>query len=59
MTIGDTDAQIVESPITAAKVVTAMNAALAATALSGPCQITSFNQGRSILVTATVQDPSL
>ncbi len=48
----DTDAQIVEAPITAAKVITAMDAARTAVGLSGPILITSFNQGRSILVTS-------
>ena len=51
--MADTDAQIVESPITAAKIVTAMNAARAAVVLSGPISITSFNQGRSLIVTCT------
>ncbi len=49
----DSDAQIVESPITTAKVVTAINDARTAVGLSGPLSITSFNQGRSILITAT------
>ena len=49
----DSDAQIVESPITAAKVVTAIDAARAAVGLSGPLAITSFNQGRSLVVTCT------
>ena len=49
----DSNSQIVESPITTAKIVTAMDAARTAVALSGPVSITSFNQGRSILVTCT------
>jgi len=49
----DSDAQIVESPITTAKIVTAIDACRTAVGLSGPVAITSFNQGRSILITAT------
>jgi len=49
----DSNAQIVESPITEAKIITAVNAARAAVGLSGPIAMTSFNQGRSILITCT------
>jgi len=49
----DSDAQIVTSPITAAKIVTAVDAARAAVGLSGPVSITSFNQGRSLAVVCT------
>lgn len=52
MAQGDVDAQIVTSPITAASVKTAVDAALAATNLSGSVSLTGFNQGRSILVVA-------
>ena len=51
--MADSDAQIVESPITAAKVITAIDTCRAAVDLSGPLAITSFNQGRSILITCT------
>lgn len=52
MTLGDTAAEIVESPITAAKITAAMDNVLANTILSGPLTVTSFNQGRSILITS-------
>jgi len=49
------DAQIVESPITTAKIVTAMEAARTAIGeVSGPIAISSFNQGRSMLIVAGV-----
>jgi len=51
--VADSNAQIVESPITAAKIITAIDTCRAAVGLSGPLAITSFNQGRSILITAT------
>lgn len=46
----DTAAEIVESPITSAKIKTAMDNVRALTVLSGPIQVTSFNQGRSVIV---------
>ena len=52
MALGTTAASIVESPITEAKITAAMDTVLSATLLSGPVTITSFNQGRSVLVTA-------
>lgn len=58
MGIGTVDAQIVEAPITTAKVETALTAALTATsAASGAVSITAFDVGSSlygsnILITA-------
>ena len=49
----DSDSQIVESPITTAKVTAAINTCRATVGLSGPLAITSFNQGRSLLITCT------
>ena len=51
MTKGDTDAQIVESPITTTKVAAAMDTAITNTSTGAPVNVTSFNQGRSILIT--------
>ena len=50
---GDIDVQIVESPITAAKIKSAADTALSNTNLSGTLTMTAFNQGRSIAVMAT------
>lgn len=47
-------AEIVESPITTAKIEAAMATARTAIAISGPLVMTAFNQGRSILVTGSV-----
>ncbi len=47
-------AEIVESPITAAKIETAMSTARTAIAASGPIAVTSFNQGRSVLITTSI-----
>lgn len=51
--MADTDAQIVEAPLTEAKITAAMDAARAAVGLSGPISISSFNQGRSLIVSCT------
>jgi len=48
-----TYSEIVESPITAAKITAAMDAARVAVDASGPAVITSFNQGRSVIVAMT------
>ena len=49
-------AEIVESPITAAKIETAMGTARTAVGVSGPLVLTSFNQGRSILITTSLNE---
>ena len=48
-------AEIVESPITTVKIEAAMVTARAATGFSGPILMTSFNQGRSILITTSIE----
>ena len=48
------DSEIVESPITTAKIETAMATVRTAIAVSGPIELTSFNQGRSILVSTSI-----
>lgn len=50
MATGDAVAEIVESPITVAKVSNAVGVVIAATSNNTPISITSFNQGRSILI---------
>ena len=50
MTAGDAEVRIVESPVTTAKVDTAIGEIIAATSVTTPISITSFNQGRSILI---------
>ena len=52
MAPGDTDVSIVESPITATKVATALDDAITATSAAARVTVTGFNQGRSILITA-------
>lgn len=52
MGAGDIDSQIVESPITAAKINTAAALAITNTSAAATISITSFNQGRSILIVA-------
>ena len=49
----NSDTQIVEAPLTEAKITAAMDAARAAVGVSGPVAISSFNQGRSLIVTCT------
>lgn len=49
----DSNTQLVESPITAAKVTAAIDAARAAVGLSGPIAMTSINQGRGLVVSCT------
>lgn len=48
-----TYSEIVESPITAAKITAAMDAARVAVGVSGPATVTSINQGRSVIVGMT------
>lgn len=55
MAPGDTDATIVGSPITEAKIAAALDSAVAATSSNCTLSVTSFNQGRSILVSAIEQ----
>ena len=55
MAAGDTSVQVVESPITAAKVKTALDTAIAATSTNAITAMTSFNQGRSIVISCTEQ----
>ena len=50
MAAGDVEVRIVESPITAAKIDTAAGEIITATSVTTPISITSFNQGRSILL---------
>ena len=50
MTKGDAEVRIVESPITTAKVDTAVGEIVAATSNNVPISLTSFNQGRSIVI---------
>lgn len=56
MTLGDTDVSIVESPITAAKVASALDNAIIATSGGAQFTVNAFNQGRSILITAVDVD---
>lgn len=48
-------AEIVESPITTAKIEAAMGVCRDAIVISTPITVTPFNQGRSILITASVE----
>jgi hypothetical protein len=50
MTAGDVEVRIVESPITTAKIDTAVGEIVSATSNTVPISLTSFNQGRSILI---------
>ena len=50
MAIGDVEVRIVESPITTGKVDTAVGEIVTATSNTVPITMTSFNQGRSILI---------
>ena len=52
MTKGDIDSQIVEAPITVAKINTAAGLAITNTSDSSLISIASFNQGRSLVVVA-------
>ena len=47
-----TDTQIVESPLTAARILAGVDAALSAIGASGAIIMASFNQGRSMAITA-------
>ena len=49
----DNFAKIIEAPITEAKIITAMDTVRSMVGVSGPIAITSFNQGRSLIVTCT------
>ena len=50
MAPGAIDSQIVESPITEAKVNTAAELVVTNTSATAQLSVTSFNQGRSILI---------
>ena len=52
MAPGDTSVQIVEAPINATTVKTAVDAAITATSASGTISLTSFNDGRGLVVVA-------
>ncbi len=52
---GDVAAEIVESPITDAKIESAMSAVRTTLKISNPITITSFNQGRSLIVSGTIE----
>ncbi len=52
MAAGDTDAQIVTSPITTARITAAMDTAITNTSTGSSVRVAAFNQGRSILITA-------
>ena len=52
MGAGDTSVQIVTAPIDATSVKVALDAAIAATSVGARCTVTSFNDGRGIVVTA-------
>ena len=49
---GDIDVQVVESPITDAKITTAAELAITNTSGSAQLSVTGFNQGRSVLIVA-------
>jgi len=50
MAIGDVAAEIVTSPITSGKIITAVDLVLANTTVSGNVVMAGFNQGRSLAV---------
>lgn len=52
MAAGDTSVQVVESPLTAARIKVALDAAIAATSAGARTTVCGFNQGRSIVVTS-------
>lgn len=55
MAQGDTITEIVESPLTSGKILTAINLVLGATSTSGILLMESFNQGRSMVISSTVR----
>ena len=50
--MASTDTQIIESPLTAAKILAGVDAALTAVGASGAVTMAAFNQGRSMAITA-------